>query len=115
MLSIDILIFILLSPGLLLTIPPGSKGLWMSRETSITAIVVHALLFGACLYIVRTYVMPKRVEAFQGSGLSSKQQSAAEASEQRRAKVKQAKTTAILTQVTSVLSQVTGGTGSSGT
>ena len=39
------LLFIVLSPGLLITIPAGKKGMWMSRQTSVTAIFVHAIIF----------------------------------------------------------------------
>lgn len=39
------LFFIVLSPGLLLTLPAGSKGIFMSRQTSVLAILVHALIF----------------------------------------------------------------------
>jgi hypothetical protein len=38
-------VFFLLSPGVLLTIPAGSKGLLFSRQTSIAAAAVHALVF----------------------------------------------------------------------
>jgi hypothetical protein len=40
-----VILFILLSPGLLLTIPAGPKGLFMSGQTSIMAILVHAVVF----------------------------------------------------------------------
>jgi len=43
------LFFILLSPGFLLTIPAESKGFFMSRQTSLAAVVVHGLVF-AVLY-----------------------------------------------------------------
>jgi hypothetical protein len=39
------ILFFLLSPGVLLTIPPGSKGLFVSGQTSILAAAVHALVF----------------------------------------------------------------------
>jgi len=35
----------LLSPGVLLTLPPGSKGVFFSRQTSLLAAAVHALVF----------------------------------------------------------------------
>ena len=38
-------LFIVLSPGLLITIPAGKKGMWMSRQTSVAAILTHALIF----------------------------------------------------------------------
>jgi hypothetical protein len=42
-------LFVLLSPGLLLTLPSGSKGLFMSMQTSVNAILLHGLIF-AILY-----------------------------------------------------------------
>ena len=51
---VAIILFILLSPGLLLTIPPLSKrGLFMSGKTSTIAIFVHAIVFGAALYLLQ--------------------------------------------------------------
>lgn len=38
-------LFFVLSPGVLLTLPPGSKGVWMSCQTSVTAAIVHSLVF----------------------------------------------------------------------
>lgn len=43
---VPIVLFVLLSPGVLLTIPPLRKGLFMSGETSLTSVFVHALVFG---------------------------------------------------------------------
>jgi hypothetical protein len=48
------LLFILLSPGFLLTIPPVGKSLFMSGQTSVSAILVHALIFTAILYGLST-------------------------------------------------------------
>jgi hypothetical protein len=48
------LFFFLLSPGVLLTLPPGSKGVWMSGQTSVAAAAVHALVFVLAL----VYVVP---------------------------------------------------------
>ncbi len=48
MLSI-VLLFFLLSPGVLLTIPPAGRGLFMSGQTSILAAFVHALVFAFVL------------------------------------------------------------------
>ena len=48
------LLFILLSPGFLLTIPPVGKSLFMSGQTSISAILVHALIFTGILYGLST-------------------------------------------------------------
>ena len=48
------LLFILLSPGFLLTIPPVGKSIFMSGQTSVTAILVHALIFTGILYGLST-------------------------------------------------------------
>jgi len=46
-------LFIILSPGMLLSIPPGSKGLFMSGQTSISSAVVHAVVFATVFAILR--------------------------------------------------------------
>ncbi len=46
-------LFILLSPGILLSIPPGSKGLFMSGQTSLTSAMVHTLVFALVFALLR--------------------------------------------------------------
>lgn len=46
-----VILFILLSPGLLLTLPPVGKAVFMSGKTSYMAIAVHAIVF----YLVLAY------------------------------------------------------------
>ena len=46
-------LFIILSPGILLSIPPGSKGLFMSRQTSVQSAVVHAVVFALAFALLR--------------------------------------------------------------
>jgi hypothetical protein len=46
------LLFFILSPGVLLTIPPCSKGLFASGQTSIAAAAVHAVVFVAVSYLL---------------------------------------------------------------
>ena len=48
-LIVPTILFIALSPGMLLTIPPGTGGLFMSGQTSLNSMVVHSLVF-ALLY-----------------------------------------------------------------
>lgn len=48
---IAVLLFVLLSPGLLLTLPPVGK-IFMSRKTSITAVLVHAVVFATLLTLL---------------------------------------------------------------
>lgn len=50
------LIFFLLSPGVLLTIPPGSRGLFMSGQTSLIAAAVHAVVFVIVHHLVNAYL-----------------------------------------------------------
>ena len=47
------LLFVLLSPGLLLTIPKGSKGLFMSGQTSMVSILTHSLVFALVFGLLR--------------------------------------------------------------
>ncbi len=46
-----VVLFILLSPGLLLTLPPVGKKVFMSGQTSYPSVFVHALVF----YLVLSY------------------------------------------------------------
>jgi hypothetical protein len=46
-------LFVMLSPGLLLTIPAGSKGLLRSGQTSVESVVVHAIVFAIVFAILR--------------------------------------------------------------
>ena len=55
-------LFFVLSPGVLLTLPAGSKGIWMSGQTSVTAAIVHALVFVLVLSILKKHF--KRHEGF---------------------------------------------------
>jgi hypothetical protein len=57
------ILFFLLSPGVLLTIPPGKKGLFMSCQTSVIAAAVHALVF----VFVSHYLWKFLFEGFNGS------------------------------------------------
>lgn len=52
---VTVALFILLSPGFLLTLPAGSKGVWMSGQTSTAAVLVHGLVFALALYLVKSY------------------------------------------------------------
>ena len=55
---VPVLLFILLSPGVLLTLPPLRKGAYMSGETSLTSVLVHALVF-AVVYMGLRQTFPK--------------------------------------------------------
>ncbi len=46
------ILFFLLSPGVLLTLPPVGKKIWMSGQTSVVAALVHAIVFVIILYLL---------------------------------------------------------------
>lgn len=50
---VPLLLFVLLTPGVLLTIPPGSKGLFMSGQSSGAAVAVHTLVFALVFSLMR--------------------------------------------------------------
>ena len=52
---VPVLLFIILSPGLFLTLPPLSRGVWMSRETSVVSVLVHAVVFLFIYALLRKY------------------------------------------------------------
>ena len=65
-------LFFLLSPGVLLTLPPGSKGVWMSGQTSVAAAIVHALVFVLALHFVKRYLRSMEGFAVVATGKSCK-------------------------------------------
>jgi len=46
-------LFILLSPGLLLTLPPKSGGIFGSGQTSIESVLTHAVVYALVFAILR--------------------------------------------------------------
>jgi hypothetical protein len=50
---VPLVLFIALTPGVLLTIPPGSGGLLMSGQTSGAAVAVHTLVFALVFALLR--------------------------------------------------------------
>ena len=66
MLWLATLLFVVLSPGVLLTLPPGSKGIFMSLQTSLLAVLVHAVVFYLALIFLPSYV-----EGFQAPPAST--------------------------------------------
>ena len=59
------ILFFVLSPGVLLTLPPVGKKIWMSGQTSITSALVHAFVFVGILYLIQKNT--KWVEGFATS------------------------------------------------
>lgn len=55
------LLFFVLSPGVLLTLPPCSKGFLASGQTSLAAAAVHALVFALTLYAIT-----QKIPSYQG-------------------------------------------------
>jgi hypothetical protein len=47
------ILFVLLTPGVLLTIPPSSKGVFMSGQSSMLAVGVHTLVFALVFSFLR--------------------------------------------------------------
>ena len=65
------LLFILLSPGVLFTIPPVGKKMFMSGLTSVPAVLLHALVFSFALYLLKgppPALSMRSSEAFANSG-----------------------------------------------
>lgn len=72
-------LFVVLSPGILLSIPPVGKRFFRTGKTSLTAVLVHAVVFGVLMYsltrrsegfapkTVPSRVMPKKVGSIAGS------------------------------------------------
>ena len=52
-LVVPTILFILLSPGMLLTLPPSSRGVFMSGQTSVSAVLVHAMVFAVVFAFLR--------------------------------------------------------------
>lgn len=50
---VPLILFAILTPGVLLTIPPGSKGLLMSGQTSNIAVIVHAVVYALTFAVLR--------------------------------------------------------------
>lgn len=62
-----ILLYVLLSPGMLLTLPPGALGVFRSGQTSFLAVLIHAIVFVVLLQALNLgitelsfYLMKKR-------------------------------------------------------
>jgi len=50
---VPVLLFLALMPGVLLTIPPGSRGLFMSQQSSTTADLVHGVVYAVVYAFLR--------------------------------------------------------------
>ena len=63
---ISAILFFILSPGVLLTLPPGGRGIFMSGQTSVLAALVHAVVFAIVSHYVWTYYKTGKWEKFEG-------------------------------------------------
>ena len=63
----EVVLFILLSPGLLLTLPPVGKKIFMSCQTSTAAVFVHALVFYWALVYLPYIPILNRLDGFQNA------------------------------------------------
>lgn len=52
-LLVTTVLFLALSPGMLLTLPPGKGGMFMSGETSQSAIVAHTVVYAVVFALIR--------------------------------------------------------------
>jgi hypothetical protein len=52
-LIVPALLFIALTPGVLLTLPPGSRGVFRSGQSSLIAVGVHTLVFALVFSFMR--------------------------------------------------------------
>jgi hypothetical protein len=76
-------LFVLLSPGILLTIPPVGKKIWMSGETSIISSLVHAIIFVGILYLLESYGF---LEGFASKKKKTKKKTSLKAAQAETAK-----------------------------
>lgn len=65
-----VLLFVLLSPGVLLTLPPIGK-VFMSGKTSLVAVLVHAVVFYVLLSYRRQIPLLNMVEPFQNAAAAA--------------------------------------------
>jgi hypothetical protein len=57
---VAIMLFFLLTPGLVLTMPAEAGGLFFSKETSVVAISIHAILFIILFVVISRYINKNR-------------------------------------------------------
>ncbi len=52
-LIVTAVLFAILSPGMLLTLPPGSNGVFMSGQTGVAPVFLHTLVFALVFALLR--------------------------------------------------------------
>jgi hypothetical protein len=78
MLLVATLLFVLLSPGVLLTLPPVGPKIFMSGKTSLLAVLVHAVVFYVLLCYRRSLPFLGTLEGFEAQGEEGKPMSVEE-------------------------------------
>lgn len=68
MLLLATLLFIVLSPGVLLTLPPVGSKILMSGKTSLIAVLVHAVVFYLVLCFRDRIPIVNMIEGFEAQG-----------------------------------------------
>lgn len=67
MLLLATLLFVVLSPGILLTLPPVGPKIFMSGKTSLIAVLVHAVVFYLILCFRDRIPIISSIEGFSSS------------------------------------------------
>ena len=65
MLWLHILLFVLLSPGVVLTLPPVGSKVFFSGQTSVTAVLVHAAVFAVVYHFAKKAIKDYNLDGFQ--------------------------------------------------
>jgi hypothetical protein len=68
MLLLATLLFVVLSPGILLTLPPVGSKIFMSGKTSLIAVLVHAVVFYLILCFRDRLPIVNMIEGFEAQG-----------------------------------------------
>ena len=68
MLLYAVFLFIVLSPGVLLTLPPVGKRIFMSGKTSLLAVLVHAVVFYVLLCCCQSFGLEGFEQKNDGQG-----------------------------------------------
>jgi len=50
---VPLLLFIILMPGVILTLPPGSKGVFFSGQSSTNSVIVHSIVYAIVYAFIR--------------------------------------------------------------
>jgi len=66
MLWLQVLLFVLLSPGVILTLPPVGSNVFFSGKTSVTAVLVHAVVFAVVYQCAVKAIKDYKLDGFQG-------------------------------------------------